>query len=260
MWFEEVAVPNSYREIFAAPGAVGFSAAGFVARLPWAMTTLGIVTMLSQARGDYTVAGAVAATFAFANALIAPQLSRLMDRHGQRRIALPATCVAFAALMALILATRLEATVWLLFPAAALVGFMPSFGALVRARWTQLYRGQAKLRTAFAFESVVDEAVYIVGPIVAIGLSVSLFPEAGPVAAAVLLAVGAAAFITQRATEPLIHEQGVRGVDVCHRALAGARHPSRHGRHRSDLRHGRSRDRGICRSAGAEGGGEPCAR
>ena len=43
---------NPYRDIFRAPGALAFSAAGFVARLPWAMVTLGIVTMLSQARGE----------------------------------------------------------------------------------------------------------------------------------------------------------------------------------------------------------------
>ncbi|KRE17955.1 MFS transporter [Bosea sp. Root381] len=205
---------SPYRAIFAAPGALGFSGAAFVARLPWAMTTLGIVTMLSQSRGEYGLAGSVAATFAFANALIAPQLSRLVDRFGQRRIAVPSMLLALVAFAALIVATRLEAPVWTLFLSAALVGFMPSFGALVRARWTDIYRGQPDLRTAFAFESVVDEAVYIVGPVLAIGLSVSLFPEAGPLAAAVLLAVGGAAFIIQRGTEPAVHDQGEQGASA----------------------------------------------
>ena len=203
---------SSYRAIFAAPGTIGFSGAAFVARLPWAMTTLGIVTMLSQARGEYGLAGSVAATFAFANALIAPQLSRLVDRYGQQRVAFPAMLLSLAAFAALILATRLGASVWTLFLSAALVGFIPSFGALVRARWTEIYRGRPDLRTAFAFESVVDEAVYIVGPVLAIGLSVSLFPEAGPLAAAVLLAVGGVAFVTQRGTEPPIHDQGGQGT------------------------------------------------
>lgn len=202
---------SSYRAIFAAPGTIGFSGAGLVARLPWAMTTLGIVTMLSQARGEYGLAGSVAATFAFANAVIAPQLSRLVDRYGQRRIAIPAMLLALVAFAALILATRFEAPVWTLFLSAALVGFMPSFGALVRARWTEVYRGKPDLRTAFAFESVVDEVVYIVGPILAIGLSVSLFPEAGPLAAALLLAVGGLAFTAQRGSEPAIHDEGERG-------------------------------------------------
>ncbi len=55
---------SAYREIFAAPGSVAFSAAGFVARLPIAMIGIGIVTMISQLRGDYALAGALAAVFA----------------------------------------------------------------------------------------------------------------------------------------------------------------------------------------------------
>jgi MFS family permease len=198
---------NPYRDIFRAPGAVAFSAAGFVARLPWAMITLGIVTMLSQARGEYGLAGSVAATFALANSLIAPTISRLVDRYGQRRVVVPATWLTVTALAALMLATRHGAPDWMLFLFAGLAGFMPSFGAMVRARWTEIYRGMPRLRMAFAFESVVDEVIYIVGPIIAIGLSVSLFPEAGPLTAAVLLAAGASLFCMQRATEPPVHHQ-----------------------------------------------------
>lgn len=196
---------NPYRDIFRAPGTLAFSAAGFLARLPWAMVTLGIVTMLSQARGEYTLAGSVAATFALANALIAPQISRLVDRHGQRRVVVPAAILSIAALVALMLATRHGAPDWSLFLFAGLAGFMPSIGAMVRARWTEIYRGRSELRMAFAFESVVDEVIYIVGPIVAIGLSVALFPEAGPLAATLLFAAGVSLFIVQKATEPPVH-------------------------------------------------------
>ncbi|MGO7638610.1 MFS transporter, partial [Rhizobium leguminosarum] len=47
---------NPYKQIFAAPGAKGFSAAGFCARLPIAMAPIGIVAMLSQAHGEYGLA------------------------------------------------------------------------------------------------------------------------------------------------------------------------------------------------------------
>ena len=97
-------MPNPYREIFRAPGSVGFSAAGFIARMPFSMVTIGIVTMLSQARGEYWLAGGVAATFALANALIAPQISRLVDRHGQSRVLVPATLGTLLALAGLMLA------------------------------------------------------------------------------------------------------------------------------------------------------------
>jgi len=198
-------VPNPYGEIFNAPGAKSFSAAGFVARMPLSMTTIGIVTMLSQTHGEYWLAGAVSATFALANALLAPQVSRLVDRHGQSRVLVPATLIAVLALVALMLATRYRAPIWLLFVVTAIAGVMPSMAALVRARWVALYRDTPKLRTAFAFESVVDEVIFIVGPIAAIGLSVAVFPEAGPLAATLLLAIGTALFSVQKSTEPPVH-------------------------------------------------------
>src|SRR5262245_18274549 len=88
------AMTNPYREIFNAPGTKGFAAAAFVARLPIAMAPIGIVAMLSQTHGEYWLAGAVSATFAFINAIVSPQLSRYIDRHGQTRVAVPTTALA----------------------------------------------------------------------------------------------------------------------------------------------------------------------
>ncbi len=201
-------MPNPYREIFRAPGTIGFSAAGFLARMPFSMLTVGIVTMLSQARGEYWLAGGVAATFALSNALIAPQISRLVDRHGQSKVLIPATLATIVALIGLMLATRLDAPIWVLFLFAGLAGLEPSMMAMVRARWTEIYRDTPHLRTAFAFESVVDEVIFMIGPVIAIGLSVIWFPEAGPLAATILLGVGMALFVAQRATEPPVHPQG----------------------------------------------------
>lgn len=204
-------MPNPYGEIFNAPGAKAFSAAGFIARLPLSMITLGIVTMLSETHGEYWLAGAVAATFAFANALIAPQVSRFVDRYGQFRILIPGTIVAVAALSGLMLATHYAAPNWTLFVFAILAGTMPSMSAFVRARWTALYRDTPKLHIAFAFESVADEIIFMAGPIVSIGLSVAVFPEAGPLVATILLLIGNMLFAAQRSTEPAIHARGTGG-------------------------------------------------
>ena len=48
---------NPYAVIFRVPGTKGFSAAGFMARLPIAMAPIGIVAMLSQTHGEYWLAG-----------------------------------------------------------------------------------------------------------------------------------------------------------------------------------------------------------
>ncbi|GKU78224.1 MFS transporter [Paenibacillus sp. L3-i20] len=195
---------NVYREIFKAPGSLKFSAAGLVARMPISMTSIGLVTMLSQIRGQYWLAGAVAATFALSTALLAPQISRLVDRLGQSRVLLPATIISVLSMIGLLLCTRYEAPDWTLFLFALFAGCMPSMSAMVRARWTELYQGSPKLHTAFAFESVVDEISFIIGPIISVSLSVMLFPEAGPLFASVFLLIGVSLFVIQKNTEPVV--------------------------------------------------------
>jgi fucose permease len=83
--------------------------------------------------------------------------------------------------------------------------------ALVRARWTEIFRNQPELNTAFAFESSADELVYISGASLSVGLAVALFPEAGMLTSTIFLALGTAAFILQRSTEPKVRrlEAGV---------------------------------------------------
>ena len=195
---------NPYSEIFRAPGTKGFAAAGFLARLPLAMTTMGIVAMLSQTHGEYWLAGAVSATFALTNAALAPQISRLIDRKGQSRVLVPVTAVTVIAFIMLLLATRYQWPVWTLFVSALFAGALPSMPAMVRARWSEIYRDTPQLGTAFAFESVADEMVYITGSIFSVGLSVSLFPEAGVLLSTICLAVGIVLFVAQKSTEPKV--------------------------------------------------------
>ena len=202
---------NPYVEIFRSPGSAAFCAAGFLARLPLPMVTIGIVTMISQTHGRYGLAGAVAATFAVTNALVSPRISRFVDHHGQGRVVVPTTVVAVAALLALVANAALGGPDWVLYASAFFAGVMPSMAALVRARWTAIYRGLPQLHTAFALESVLDEITYMFGSVLAIGLSLSLFPAAGPLAAALLLALGTGLFVIQRRTEPAPHPHADRG-------------------------------------------------
>ncbi|MRX36276.1 MFS transporter [Aminobacter sp. MDW-2] len=195
---------NPYAEIFRVPGTKGFAAAAFIARLPIAMAPIGIVAMLSQTRGEYWLAGAVSATFALTNAFAAPQISRRIDRLGQTSVALPTTIISILAFAVLLIATRYDWPVWTLFVSAFIAAAMPSMSAMVRARWTEIFRDRPELNTAFAFESVADEMVYITGASLSVGLSVALFPEAGMLVSTLFLAVGMAAFLMQRSSEPRV--------------------------------------------------------
>ncbi|MFJ8586653.1 MFS transporter [Streptomyces sp. NPDC093595] len=193
---------NPYRELFRAPGSVAFSAAGFVARMPISMTGIGIITMLSQMRGEYGLAGAVSATFTLSMALFGPQVSRLVDRAGQSRVLLPATGLSVVSMAGLLLCAGMDAPAWTLFVFAALAGTLPNMAAMVRARWTHVYRDSPRLHTAFSLESVVDELTFVVGPALSVALSTAVFPEAGPLVAVVLLTIGVLLFVPQKRTEP----------------------------------------------------------
>ncbi|MFF9771166.1 MFS transporter [Streptomyces sp. NPDC014636] len=212
-------MPSPYRALFAAPGATAFSAAGFLGRMPLSMMGIGVVTMVSQLTGRYGLAGALSATIALSAAAIGPQISRLVDQHGQRRVLRPATLVALVAAAGLLLAAHSGRPDWVLFVCAAGIGSVPSLGAMIRARWAALYRGTPKLHTAYSFESVVDEVCFIFGPIISIGLSTVWFPEAGPLLAACFLAVGVFWLTAQRATEPEPHPRERHGGGSALRAV-----------------------------------------
>ena len=191
-----------YRHLFTEPGTGNFVIAGLLARIPLPMAGIGIITLLSQQRGGYALAGAVSATFVLTYALLSPQISRYVDRYGQRRVLPAATAISITGLFILMAGSHWNVTDALLFLGALLAGFMPSMSAMVRARWTALYRGQPRLQTAYSLETVLDELTFIVGPPLSIGLSVTLFPQAGLLLAALLLFVGVFALVMQRRTEP----------------------------------------------------------
>nr|WP_202447698.1 MFS transporter [Streptomyces sp. SID5468] len=185
--------------------------AGLVGRMPLSMLGIGIVTMISQVTGRYGLAGGLSATLALSAAVLGPQVSRLVDRFGQRRVLRPAALVTVAAVAGLLVGVELHAPDWAYFCCSAVAGATPSVGSMVRARWAAIYRGSPTLHTAYSYESVMDEVCFIFGPILSIGLSTAWFPQAGPLLAAVFLAVGVHWLTAQRATEPVPHPRSDHG-------------------------------------------------
>ncbi|GGW50869.1 MFS transporter [Streptomyces xantholiticus] len=170
------------------------------------MLGIGIMTMVSELTGRYGLAGTLTATLALSAAVLGPQVSRLVDRHGQRKVLRPATLISLAAVTGLLICAQQGAPDWTLFAFTAVAGCVPSVGAMTRARWASLLQGSRReLHTAYSFESIVDEVCFIFGPIVSIGLSTLWFPEAGPLFAAGFMLVGVWWLTAQRATEPRPH-------------------------------------------------------
>ena len=194
---------TTYRRVLALPGALLFSLSGLVARLPISMVSLGIVLLVSTRTGSYSLAGAVSASYLVANASFAVLQARLIDRVGQSRV-LPVSVGVFAVGLVAMM-TVVEQDVRAPWPhlCAALSGAaMPQIGSCVRARWSQLVRDKQALHTAFAFEAVVDETVFILGPALVTVLATAVHPLAGLTTAVVAAIVGTAVLVGQRRTEP----------------------------------------------------------
>jgi len=199
----ESAVLSAYTPLFRVPGAWAFIAGAAVSRVGGAMFGVAVIVMVSERRGSYALAGLVSAVGLTVLAVAGPLLGRLVDKHGQRRVALPFVAVAAVSGVATALASWLLAPAWLLVVLYGASAFLPEPGPMSRARWAHVFRDDPdRLHTAMSFEQVVDEASFVVGPVVAVLVSTLWFPEAGLLLAVVFFTAGAVLFLSARATEP----------------------------------------------------------
>lgn len=194
---------DSYRSLLATPHARPFVLAGFVGRLPMGMRALGCVLMVSELTGSYGLAGATAGTLTLAQAAASPRLGRLVDQRGQRPVLLASLAVHAVGTLLLVAAARFSAPAWVLFAPAALAGAAAlPLGSLVRSRWSSLVGDSPDLERAYALESSLDEAVYVLGPLIVAALELGVAPGASLLAALVLAAAGSLSLAVQRRTEP----------------------------------------------------------
>jgi MFS family permease len=197
---------DSYHRILGRPGTALFSATGLVARLPMSMVGLGIVLLVEGRSGSYGVAGAVAAAYMIANAILAILQGRLLDRLGQARVLTGASLLFGVAMVLLMWSVEADWPIGTAYVFAALAGAsLPQIGSCVRARWSYVLSAPAEVQTAYALEAVVDEVVFILGPILVTVLATGINPVAGLVTAMVTGVGGSLAFSSQRATEPPAH-------------------------------------------------------
>ena len=196
-------MPNPYLHVLRTPHALPMVLAAFIGRLPLSMVGLGSVLLVQDYTGSYGLGGAVAAVGAVTAAVAGPIVGRLADTHAQRRVLL-GVLAAFIVSGSLFLASvRADWPLWTVFATAGAAGAsLPPVSSMIRVRWTHLLRGTPRLPTALAMESVVDEFVFIVGPVLVTFLSTTGHTTSGVVTAFTLAAVGGLLFAAQRRTEP----------------------------------------------------------
>jgi MFS family permease len=196
-------VANPYLQVLRTPHALPMVLAAFIGRLPLSMVGLGCVLLVASETGSYGFGGAVAAAGAVTTALAGPVIGRLADARGQRRVLLPVLGVFVVAGASFLAAVKEDWPVWTVFLSAGVAGAcIPPVSSMIRVRWTHLLRGSHRLPTALAMESVVDEFVFIVGPVLVTFLSTTGHATSGVVTAFTLATVGSLLFAAQHRTEP----------------------------------------------------------
>ena len=197
---------RGYGPLLRTPGALGFSLAGLVGRMPISMLSIGTVLLVQDRRDSFALAGLVGAAYALGLAGLGPLVSRLVDRRGQRRV-LPATLVVSAVgiLAVVLLAGSSAPAVWLVLAATVMSASSSQLGSCARARWSALLVDRpSELPRAYAWEAVVDEVVFVLGPLVVVMCAV-IDPAVGLFAALALGTGGMLAFLAQQSTEPAVH-------------------------------------------------------
>jgi MFS family permease len=194
-----------YQEVLSDRRAVAFSLAGFVARLPMSMTGIGIVLLVSLTTGSFGLAGLLTGATTVAAAVVAPLWGRATDRVGQARVLLLTVVINVLSVALLVTAIELAWPLAVSFAAAIGVGIGFSMaGSAVRARWTLRLNGSPLLHTAFALEAMLDEVVFIIGPVLVTFLATALHPALGVGVSAVIGLIGAVALAGQRSSQPPI--------------------------------------------------------
>lgn len=205
---KKASVFSQYSRLFSFNGAKAFCVAGAIARSPMSMIALGIVLALNHLYNNWTIAGAMSASYVLAQAAVTPVYAKLFDRFGQRKVGVIALSAQVIAMISFACAALFKVPLVLLFVLAIVMGVTQfAFGALVRTRWAYTLRAEdddSLLNVAYALESGIDEIVFILGPILAAWLATSVHPVSQLFVPVFASGLGGAWFFSLKNTQPAV--------------------------------------------------------
>jgi MFS family permease len=205
---------SGYLTLFRTPGGLRFSIPGLIARMPISMDSLALIFIVVAVSDSYAIAGALSATASVVIAFATPHWSRVADRIGQGAMlvrVIPVKVFAFCVFTVLVLN---ETPVWTWFVSIIITeAFSVNTGGLVRRRWLHVLspdktttaedeQDRHVVNTAYSFEALMDEVVFILGPIIVTACATTIAPAAGIISGIIFLAVGVPLFVMQKDTEP----------------------------------------------------------
>lgn len=173
-----------------------------IARLPLSMVPLAVLSAVTAATGSLATAGIASGAAAIGEGMSAPIYGTLGDRFGQRRILIPVAIAQVVVLVSFGLSIWHLSAVWVVVASGIAGATMPQISAMSRARWMSLLP-RSSLTIAFAFEGILDELNFLVGPILVGVVAVAFGPTvtlAVPGVIGVVFVLAFALHPTERAT------------------------------------------------------------
>lgn len=193
----------NYRGIFSIRGAIKFSLAGFIARMHLSMDRLALLLIVVHETKSYALAGLMVATASVVITLSQPYWSRAADIFGQGRVLYINTVLRFLSFSIFIYLVHYQFPIWTWFASIILAELNTvNAGGLVRRRWLFVLPDPNLKTAAYSFEALVDEIVFVFGPLIATALSTAIAPEAGLLASMLFVLIGQPALARLKETEP----------------------------------------------------------
>lgn len=174
----------------------------FIARLPFAMMVVGVLTVVVSARGSLSLGGLTSAAVGLGTACFGPLLGAAADRFGQRTVLLVLALANGAMLLLFTFVVYGTAPDGFVLLAAVGIGATaPQVAPLSRSRLVTIIsdrmpegRRAKTVSGTMAYESAADETVFVFGPFIVGILASAIAPWAPLVGAAVLTVVFVGAF------------------------------------------------------------------
>jgi MFS family permease len=193
--------PRPLQAVLTVADVKAIAGASLVARLPRGMASLAVVLLVHASTGSYAAAGAAAGAMAIGDAVVSPVQGRLIDRLDQRRVLLPSGTMYLLVLLGLAGAADAHCPAALLIAMAAVGGMAyPPISASMKTLWPLLVGGGPLLQTAYAVESLIQQALFFVGPLLVSALVVVGSPTIAVIATGVFGFVGTVGFVASPAS------------------------------------------------------------
>ena len=197
----------NYREIFEIAGALRFSIAGFVARIHLSMDRLALLFIVVHKTGSYGLAGLMVATASIVITIAQPFWARAADFYGQGRILYLNTILRFISFTIFILLVQFDFPIWTWFVSIVIAESNTiNAGSLVRRRWVHILPNPKLKTTAYSFESLVDEIIFVFGPLLATFLATNVSPVSCLIASMAFVIIGQPALAKLRDSEPKVEK------------------------------------------------------